>query len=141
MPQDTPRRIPIAHYYGDTVRGLFVIAAILVFAISPRVGTLASGAGVFLVVGAVVLIICAGLTNPRSRAVLIADALASALFSAIFAGAAMDAYRMSDAYLCIVETLIAAAMLLGLYFSIKSLRAMAMHSIGAEPRRGEFEQR
>jgi dolichyl-phosphate-mannose--protein O-mannosyl transferase len=142
-PPDLPERERnrVRHYYGDYARGLLIAAAIGIFAAAPRIGTLTSGATAFLVAAAVVLVVCAGLTSPRSRATLIADALVAAIEAAIFATAAVDAYQMNETYLCIVETAVAAALLLALYFSVKSVRSMTMHMLGQRPREGEFDQR
>lgn len=127
----------IAHYHGDMVRGLLVVAAVLVVVL-PLIGaTLGTG---LLIAIALALVVCAGLVNPRSRGILVGAALLSAFSAALFSIEAARAYEEGALLPAAVQTGIALCSLFALYFSVKSARAMAMHMLGKRAVPHEFDE-
>jgi len=133
-----PSRIP--HYYGDFVRILFVVAAALSAVAIPVWGDILF-VGTFTQVAAIVILVfLAGLTNPHSKLVLWADVAISA-FGALFVEVtAISYYSMDLIAIFLVREVLMLLFLFALYFSIKTLRAMQMHTIGHEIELGEFDE-
>ncbi len=114
------------HYYGDTVRVLFLVAGLILLIFGPAHPTLVpfnSFTVVLLVLGAVLL---AGITNPRQRSVVIADTIIAAFGLVIFTALAVSQYRTvegpTDTVFLIRQSL-SVVFFFALYFSSKSLRA------------------
>ncbi len=142
-----PRRVveyvdrqDILHYYGDYVRLLFVVGAILAFVATPLWGHLLPSLGTAWEIGGAVLrILLAGLTNPHSNLVMLSNTLISALGVYFFESAAVTYFTWDEFPLFLVREGMAIALLLALYFSVKPLRSMSQGRIGKQYEPGEFE--
>ena len=128
----------LEHYYGDIVRMLFVGIAVVIGLCIPFLADRHLG----VVIGVpfvVVLILLAGLTNPRGRIVLLADLIVSIIgifFSEVTAISAYDVQAWG--WLAILE-FVAMLFFVTAYFSVKTVRAMAMRKIGRHDSPAEFE--
>lgn len=127
----------IPHYYGDYVRQLFIIAAGAMLILAPFVSDLFVGILPFQIGGALTLATLAGLTNPRKPWVLLADALASGIGIVIFEFLALIAYGERAIFLFMILEALVILFLFGLYFSIKTYRAMTLGQV-RNPARGMF---
>lgn len=141
-PAADPFRYPfgtLSHYYGDTVRALFLAVAVMVGIAIPFSGELRMGA----LIGApsiVALLVLAGLTNPHGKVVLILNALfagAGVVFTQLIALAAYGAGGYP--FFAFIECM-SVILMVALYLSIKNVRAMASHRIGKVEGVGEFEE-
>lgn len=129
MSEDVPLPPPHfgpSHYYGDTVRILFVIAAVLLLA-SQFVGSpfLTPIAALVL---AVVLVIMAGLTNPVQTWVQWANVILSALCLFLFGSMALTRYKetgdiFGENFIILLLTVV---FIIGLYLATRTLRGVLM---------------
>ena len=128
----------VRHYYGDVVRALFIVNAIIIGAIIPLSGDiqLAIRLGAPTII---TLIVLAGFTNPHGKLILILDALFSAI-GVIFAEMlSIGAYNTENWYLFFAFEVVSALFLMALYYSVKNVRAMASDKIGRIDGVGEFD--
>lgn len=119
---------PVAHYYGDHVRALFIVVGVLLLISIPLDKVLLPLNIMIGVAGVLLITVLAGFTNPRSRASVLADAAAGALMFLSFEYFAIEAYLGAGTFLNIIFLLrqgVALLSLLALYFSVKTLRGMA----------------
>lgn len=126
---DFPR---VRHYYGDAVRGCFLAAAALMLLGAPLYS---SGDELlanipFIVVGIVVIVALAALTNPYKRWVITLDAVAAGAGAALYGLWALTEYQNAGPLEFVLRGFIALLLLFAFYFSMKTLRAMMLHQIG-----------
>ena len=116
------------HYHGDTLRGLFVIGAVVMI-----IGT-STGANLPLstlgtVIFAVVLMVVAGATNPEQSWINWVNAVIAVVGAILFGNDAITHYRavgtLFDMSYLYSEAL-ALLFLVSIYFAIKTVRGMAL---------------
>lgn len=126
-----PPGSPMLHYYGDVVRKLFLAAGLVIlFAVLRDREYL----NFYLHVGVLVVLaltMLAGLTNPRIRAVIVADMSVSTVLFLLFEYLAVSAYLdelnfFSEVF--IVRQVLALIFMCAVYFSTKTYRGMFMRS-------------
>jgi hypothetical protein len=116
------------HYYGDTVRVLFVIAAALLFISqfinSPFMTTMSS------MVLAVALVVAAGLTNPVQAWIHWVNVFLSGFSLMLFGFIAITRYRETSTVLgsTLVVLLLVLIFLIALYTAIRTLRGALMRN-------------
>lgn len=128
----------ISHYYGDTVRRLFLMLAVVLLIIAPILGDASVLLFVLDVVGAFILIALSALTSPRNKIVMVANSAASFIGAIIFELLALAAYRAEAILPMLGLQAIALALIFTLYLSLKTVRAMEMGIIGKRDLPGEF---
>ena len=133
-----PSRIP--HYYGDYVRILFFIAAALGAFTVPVWGSVLPIGTFPQVVGIVILVLLAGLTNPHGTMVLWADTIVSAIGVLFIENTAISLYSIDEIAIFFVREVLVLLLLVAMYYSIKTVRAMTQHEIGHTMRVGEFDE-
>ncbi|HWH16363.1 MAG TPA: hypothetical protein VNU25_02155 [Candidatus Paceibacterota bacterium] len=140
MEYETAGRDSIPHYHGDKVRILFLATAAIGAVGIPFWGHLVPYGTLFEVLGGIVLIVLAGLANPRSRWVMVLSIIVAA-FGVFLLEASAIAFHTRDPFELLVAREVT-ALLLGaaLYFSVKTLRAMVQGRIGERPTPWEFEK-
>ncbi len=119
-----PRRKRVPHYHGDEVRVLFLVSAlVLIVAQSTGADLPLSTAGA--VIGAALLVIAAGITNPAQSFIHWFNAFLSFLGTILFGTTAVSHYRAGlsvfDASFASTEAL-ALLSLLALYFTTRTIR-------------------
>lgn len=119
----------IPHYYGDYVRSVFVLTAGAMLILAPFLADKFTGILPFQIGGALTLACLAGLTNPRKPWVLLADALAAAVGILVFEFLALIAFGESAIFIFMFLEGLVLMFLIGLYFSIKTYRAMTLGQI------------
>ena len=122
----------LPHYYGDFVRQFFVGAAALMLLTAPFKSEMLAPLLPIEVAGAVALVCLAALTNPRKQWVLIADAVAAGAGVFLYEFAALVEYNSGSLAYFALREVIAVILMFGLYFSVKTVRAMVLHQIGAK---------
>lgn len=117
-----------SHYYGDTVRILFVIAAALLF-VSQFIGTPFLTIGAALII-AVLLVVAAGLTNPVQTSIHFVNAVLSGVCLVLFGSIAVTRFHETDSLLggTAIVILLVLVFLFALYSSIKTLRGRLMRN-------------
>ncbi len=130
----------IPHYYGDGVRALFIIIASLMALAIPILGDVMPLGTAIQVSTIVALVILAGLTDPHSRKVFWFASALSVFGIIATESAAITYFRADGLSMFIVRELAVLFLILALYFSIKTLRAMYQGKIGHSIDLGEFDR-
>ena len=114
------------HYYGDNVRKLFILGAIIIMLSLPFFSDLLP-VPVFVSIASILTLgFAAGLTNPTQMWVVIVNTIISASALVIFEYYAVANY-LSDSIryvLSLINQILAIVFLIALYYSVKTLRGM-----------------
>ena len=114
---------PIPHYYGDAVRIIFIIGAVLILWGLTGMVSLLHIPIILPIVAVAALAIAAGITNPAQKFSLQLNAALSVIFLIAFAYTAWYAHEQNIGGSVEFANQIAAVLfLVASYFSIKSLR-------------------
>lgn len=121
-----PRYPEVPHYHGDSVRGLFVLSAVLLI-VAQSTGAEIPLSTVSTVVASVVLVVAAGITNPAQRRIHWANAAIATIGTLIFGITAVTRYRAGasvfDSSFIYIEAL-ALISLIALYLTTRTIRGM-----------------
>ena len=121
----------IPHYYGDTVRTLFLAAGCLVLFGAPLYVNDIYPILPFVIIGAFAILLAASLTSPRSNAFIIVDAVLASIGLLVFQYWALWEYGNAPlSRIFAFREIIAIIFFFALYFSIKTLRAMSNGIMG-----------
>lgn|SRR3989344_4077979 len=131
---------PIPHYHGDSARMLLIGAAALMLLASPFYADALRTQFPFLVIGALLTVMAAAFTDPHRRGSLIADAVVSGTGLAVFAGWALMSWDGLDPVSLMFRLVIAVVFLFAFYFSLKTVRAFALHEIGRHDQFGVLSE-
>lgn len=121
----TPKPLTLvrSHYYGDAVRVIFIIGALLVLWGLPRMSDILNVPAGIAIAGIVLLVVAAGLTNPAQRFPLVLNTLVSILFFAVFAYLGWSSYNAQIEHsVALANQICAILFLVASYLSVKSLR-------------------
>lgn len=129
----------VRHYYGDVARLLFILVAILIGISIPLGDNFSAGvaSGAPLIV---LLVVLAGLTNPHGKIVLVLDAIVSLLGVMVAQTIALSYYANDNMTLFGIFEIMSLLLLIALYFSVKTVRAMMTNKIGHGSGVGEFDE-
>ncbi len=121
-----PQAREMPHYHGDSVRALFIVAAVVLI-IAQSTGAdlpLSTTSSVFV---AVLLAVAAGITNPHARWIHWINALFAVLGTILFGISAVEHYRAGAGFLdrsfIYIEAL-ALLSLAALYFTTRTIRGI-----------------
>ncbi len=128
----------VAHYYGDHVRKLFIGAAAVSLILAPFFSNYLPFTLPFEILGAIVLIVLAALTNPKNELVMLANAAAAAIGVVANETIALFAYLNGEILIFSAREALAFIFVFALYFSLKTVRAMQLGQIGKREPPGEF---
>lgn len=114
------------HYYGDTVRRLFLIGGAITLIFSPIYPDLTPFNSFFLVIVLLAIALAAGITNPRQYWAVALDVAVSMIVFSIFEYLAASNYNTLNqiGMLFIIRQILAGTFFFAVYFSAKSMRAM-----------------
>ena len=129
----------VAHYYGNEVRVLFVICAVLLFVLTPIFGNILPGTIYFIPLSSAILLLLAALTNPKVKWVIAIDCIAAGAFLVFVEVAALRLYTSGSSSAFVAREVIGLMFMLALYFSLKTAYAMRFHRIGKTARPNEFD--
>ncbi len=129
----------VAHYYGSVVRTLFVIAAIFILVFSTLFGDILPWGIHFKSMSILALLLLAGLTNPRTEWVMIADGVAAAAGFIMVQTVALGRFAPDSVTLFAIREIAGLVFMFAFYFSMKTVRAMELHQIGKHFRPREFD--
>ena len=133
-PATIPPLRQMRHYHGDTVRALFVVAAVLMV-----VGTAMSASlplpAFWAIVFAVILVLAAGITNPAQAWIHWADGALALISSLVFGYAAVLTYRsgaeVADPTSFVFTLALALVSLMALYLATRTIRGMMLRGLDA----------
>lgn len=128
----------LAHYYGDSVRSMFLIIAAGMLFLAPFFGSRLPFDVPFEVLGAIAIVCLGAMTSPRRPYVMMANATAAGIGVVYSEIIAIYAYSGGDSLTFVIRELFAVGFLFALYFSVKTLRAMLSGRIGKRPLPGDF---
>jgi len=129
----------VAHYYGDPARQFLVGAAALLLLTSPLYADSLRIEFPFEIIGALVVVAFAALTNPKSRTIALCDAITAGVGAAVYAGWAIFGYQDITSVAFTLRIVIALLFLFAFYFSMKTVRAFSFGQIGKHDTVDEFE--
>ncbi len=129
----------IAHYYGDPARQLMIGAAALMLIASPLYGNNLRVEFPFEVVGALIAVSFAALTNPRASWISVGDAVISGVGMIVFATWGIIEYDTINPIAFVLRLAVALLFLFSFYFSMKTVRAFMLHQIGKRETVDEFD--
>ncbi len=128
----------VPHYYGDNVRMLLLLSAIVSVVAIPLVGNLLPF-GIMPQVGvALLLVLLAGLTNPHGRIVMLCNAIVSGVGLLMLESVVISLYPNVTAGLFIVSEAVCLMLLFAFYYSVKTLRAFSLGKLGKWEQPQEF---
>jgi len=82
----------VEHYYGDEVRGLFIIGGLIMVISYPFFSSIIGVPLIFSIFGCVVLAVFAGLMNPKQKWVVLFNTIISILAFIVFEYSAVRTY-------------------------------------------------
>ena len=124
----------IPHYYGDVVRGLLLGAAALLLIASPLYADAIRSQFPFLVFGAFCAVTVAAFTDPHKKLSLMADATVAGAGLIVYAGWGLLGYDGVNPTAFVLRLAVAVLFLFAFYFSLKTVRAFALHEVGKDER-------
>lgn len=117
------------HYYGDNVRSLYMAMAVIMLVSTPFFQDRFPMPAFFSIICVLALSVLAGLTNPKSRKVIIFDFLASILVLLSFGYQTIVSYDKSSLDLFFaINLLISILSVFSAYYSSKTLRGHFLHN-------------
>ncbi len=127
------REHPPTHYYGDTVRRLFIASGVIILLGSPFFYEMLARFILLSAIGAVVIAVVAGVSSPRSRMTQILFLIVSAIGVTLFESYAAYAYLyfsfgMKEILFFLSSQTLAVLFFLALYYSTKTVRWMSRPS-------------
>jgi hypothetical protein len=135
------KKTNIPHYYGDTIRNLFISAGIIYAVAMPLWGNLLpvdTFTGIFMIL---ILVFLAGITNPRSTTLMFVNVFVAGAGVFYLQWAAITFYETQSPILFFLREAVVILLLFAFYHSVKSSRNMMLGKVGAKPTPGEFEKR
>lgn len=122
--KDTPPQ----HYYGDTVRRLFIFAAVVMLVGLPFFADRLSAPLVLVLFAILLVALFAGLTNPRQQWVAVLNIGISLIVLIVFEYYAIMFYAEGGSFQLLfwIVQVLAVSFLFALYFSVKMLRGMLL---------------
>lgn len=121
---------PVNHYYGDSVRTIFIITGVALIAGLPFFYGLVKVSINISIIGILILSILAGLLNPIQKWIIVVNSLVSAAafiffeYSALFAYINLPPIELSNILFFWVNQVLSVLMFLAVYLSTKTLRGM-----------------
>ncbi len=128
----------ISHYYGDHVRKMFLGVAVALLLSAPFLTGVLSPLAPLHIIIAPLLIGLSALTNPKNQMIMLANAGAAVVGAILFEIIAFALYRQGFVWATISYEALALVLVFGLYFSLKTARAMREGLIGKRDLPGEF---
>ena len=124
--ESIPQRHMVAHYHGDTMRIIFVVAAIVLL-VAQSTGAELPMSTTGAVLFAVILVVAAGITNPGAKWIHWVNELLAVLGVILFGTSAVEHYRAGagffDPSFIYIEAL-ALLSLCALYLTTKTIRGL-----------------
>ncbi|MEK7636181.1 MAG: hypothetical protein AAB362_00630 [Patescibacteria group bacterium] len=123
---DIDFRIP-SHYYGDVVRRLFLVGAVIMLLALPFFYKLIPGPIFFSIFAIIIVELAAGMTSPKTLWSAIMNVLIAIFGIFAFENEAISAFSHYDAEIWYfwINQLLALIFLIALYYGVKTVRQMS----------------
>jgi hypothetical protein len=131
----------IPHYYGDSVRTMFICCAVVYTFAMPLFGNLIPSTTGISIGIVLVLVLLAGITSPMMKWLMFINAAIAAIGIYLLQSAAIFFFDTESKVLFTLRELGVLFLLFAFYYSVKSFRSMMTHKIGREGRPGEFDSK
>jgi len=118
-----------AHYYGDTVRRLFIVGGILILVSMPFYNNIVPISPTLVTLAVIVLVLAAAITTRVKKWIIVVDSVLSAIFLIAFETYSVVYYLETGKVAFIIRQAVAIIFLFALYYSVKTLRAMYLNQI------------
>lgn len=114
------------HYYGDTVRKLFLAGGVIALVFRPIYPDLVPLNSFLFIIAMLAIAIIAGITNPEKYWTMISDLVIAGLGFIIFEYSAVSEYTTFNnlTFLFLVQQSLGLIFFFALYYSSKTVRAM-----------------
>lgn len=112
----------IPHYYGDIVRRIFLVCALIMLFTLPFVHENLTSPIFYSILAILILTFFAGLTNPKQKMVIMSDIVVSILSFGVFAYQTVVKFDGFFNLFFITNFVLALLSLLAFYWSIKTIR-------------------
>lgn len=137
---DFMKKKNIPHYYGDSVRNMFIASAVIYAIALPIFGNLLpfdiySGVGIVLI-----LVFLAGITNPHSQILMFINAGVAGIGAYLMQTAAISGFGVDSTALFILRQIVVLLLLIAFYEAVKTARNMMIGKIGTAPAPDEFKK-
>lgn len=129
----------IPHYWGTVARQLMLAGAALMLVASPLYGSDLRAEFPYEVLGALLAVGFAALTNPRTLWVSIGDTIICGSGAAFYAIWGISEYTSIEPLAFVLRLAIAVIFLFAFYFSMKTVRAFTLRQIGRRDKVDDFE--
>lgn len=128
----------IAHYYGDIVRDFMLGGAVVMLLAAPFYADRLRGELLFEVIGAIIIVGLAAMTNPWKKSILVADTIAVGIVTVVYQIWALNGYGTANNTAFVLREAVSIIFMFAFYFSAKTVRAMVLHQIGKQASSEEF---
>ena len=112
------------HYYGNIVRTLFLIGAVIMLTTLPFFSTFLVLPAIFSIGALLAISILAGLTNPVQTYVMILNLVVSVFAIIVFEHHAVTQFVVIPTLLFMIDQVLALIFLVAVYYSTKTLRGV-----------------
>jgi hypothetical protein len=120
-------RLRVPHYYGDIVRALFLVAAVVMVVGLPAVSNSLNIPTAFSVAGMLVLGLAAGFTNPKQKWDAAVNVGIAAVGFFVFESYAVSSYQAHVVDKFFMSNLVLGFLfLMALYYGVKTLRGLVI---------------
>lgn len=126
----------LVHYYGDLVRALFLVGGFVMLVTLPMFNSFLPVSAAFSLLAIVLLVLSAGLTNPKNERSAMLDMSISGIALLVFGYDAVVRYSLGSAgdstgWLFWVDLFLASVFFGALYYSLKTLRGFKQGGRGS----------
>ncbi|MBY0539257.1 hypothetical protein K2P56_02375 [Patescibacteria group bacterium] len=137
---DFMKKKNIPHYYGDSVRNMFIASAVIYAIALPLFGSLLP-LSVYVGIGIVLLLVfLAGITNPHSQILMFINAGVAGIGVYLMQTAAISGFGVDSTALFVLRQMVVILLLIAFYDAVKTARNMLIGKIGTAPQPGEFSK-
>ena len=125
---NTINKLKISHYYGDIVRVLFLISAIIMLIGLPAINNYLIIPTIFSVISMLILALAAGLTNPKMLWEAEINTVIAVVGFIVFETYAVIAFRQYSATdkFFLSNLILSFIFMFAVYFSVKTLRGLLL---------------
>ena len=111
------------HYYGDTVRKLFLAGAIVMILTYPFFSPFVPQSPAFMIIAIVLLAVMAGTTSPKQHWMAAVDIAVSLFAVVFFENHAITFVRTPLTWIFLTDQLLVLIFIIALYLSVKTCRS------------------
>ena len=124
MLMDTNQQQYVGHYYGDSVRVIFLISGLVMLCSFPFFSSLIGVPAVISILSIIGLVFLGGLISPKSRFIFVLSSIVLFEYYAYFAYSTLPATSALHIAFFWVNQILAILFFFATYLSVKTLRAM-----------------